>query len=300
MVMEHTELRITGLDITRPGALEQIRSYFRDDRDIGAYALAYMNPLRINRGDFYQKFLDSSTYYFCSSGKRAGMVVLTKASNPLLQVFGAPTLIKSALKRIPVAKARYLATASPHHEEVLSQSYRLDNILRMSRMSLTPEHFIEGTYNFNDIELVRLHGKQIHDINNLYRESDGPYKYSSNAIDHGVYWGVRNRGQLVSISGTHVVSTVERIGIVGNVFTKHEFRSRGFAQMATSAVTRSLIDMGCHDVVLSVDPNNGPAVNAYKKLGFNLKSSIIESRLRSRPKFKVAQTLNRLGLNRWI
>ena len=60
MVIEHTELRITALDIARPGALEQIRSYFRDDRDIGAYALAYMNPLRINRGDFYQKFLNSS------------------------------------------------------------------------------------------------------------------------------------------------------------------------------------------------------------------------------------------------
>ena len=300
MLEEHTKLAINRLDITRSEALEKVRNYFRGDRDAGAYALAYMNPLRTNRGDFDPKLLNPSVYYFCSNGKQDGLVVLTKASNSLLQVFGDPNLIKSAIKRIPVANARYLATASPHHEEVLGQSYRMDNILRMSRMSIVPEHFVEDRYHFGDAELVRLHGNKIREINDLYHESDGPYQYSANAIDHGVYWGVRNRGQLVSIAGTHVISIVERIGVVGNVFTKHRFRSRGYAQMVTSAVVRSLMDMGCHDVVLSVDLTNTAAVNAYKKLGFNLKSSVIESRLRGRPKFKVAYTLNRLGLNRWV
>jgi predicted GNAT family acetyltransferase len=92
---------------------------------------------------------------------------------------------------------------------------------------------------------------------------------------------------LAAIAGTHVISEKEEVAVVGNVYTHPSTRGLGFAQVTTSAVTSSLLAIGCTEVVLTVDPQNMPAVSAYKKLGFNLKSEVIEGRLSSRPFYRV-------------
>jgi ribosomal protein S18 acetylase RimI-like enzyme len=72
------------------------------------------------------------------------------------------------------------------------------------------------------------------------------------------------------------VSRQERIAVVGNVFTHPGYRGRGFATAATSAVTEVLLEY-CDHVVLTVDPNNAPAVSAYARLGYREVCQLVEA-----------------------
>ena len=52
-----------------------------------------------------------------------------------------------------------------------------------------------------------------------------------------------------------------------------------------------------NEVVLTVDPENIPAVSAYKRLGFNLKSEVIEGRLSSRRFYQVRKLFRKAKRN---
>ena len=135
--------------------------------------------------------------------------------------------------------------------------------------------------------LRRLRPEDIEEINLLYRTGPGLNQYPARVVNEGIYWGVRKSGLLVAIAGTHVISEKEEVAVVGNVYTHPSARGLGLAQVTTSAVTSSLLAIGCTEVVLTVDPQNMPAVSAYKKLGFNLKSEVIEGRLSRRRFYRI-------------
>ena len=64
--------------------------------------------------------------------------------------------------------------------------------------------------------------------------------------------------------------------LLGNVFTHPDHRGQGHATNATSAVTTELLRT-TDEVVLSVDPQNTPAVRAYLKLGYQEVGPIVEA-----------------------
>ena len=53
----------------------------------------------------------------------------------------------------------------------------------------------------------------------------------------------------------------------GNVLTQIDYRGRGFATAVTGAVTADLLRT-CDQVVLNVRSDNPPALNAYRRLGY--------------------------------
>jgi predicted GNAT family acetyltransferase len=71
----------------------------------------------------------------------------------------------------------------------------------------------------------------------------------------------------VSAAGTHVVSPSARLAVVGNVLTHANYRGRGFAAAVTGAVTAELLRF-CDQVVLNVRSDNPPALQAYRRLGY--------------------------------
>ena len=58
-----------------------------------------------------------------------------------------------------------------------------------------------------------------------------------------------------------------RLAAVGNVMTHRDFRNRGYAKVATGAVTQELLRF-CDQVVLNVRSDNPPALAAYRALGY--------------------------------
>lgn len=64
--------------------------------------------------------------------------------------------------------------------------------------------------------------------------------------------------------------------MVGNVFTHPRYRGGGLATIATSAVTRALLQH-CDLVALTVEANNAPALAVYDKLGYRQVCTLYET-----------------------
>ena len=58
-------------------------------------------------------------------------------------------------------------------------------------------------------------------------------------------------------------------------------------------MTRELLERGCSEVVLTVDPRNAPAVRAYTRLGYVFGSEVIEAQLTRRDTLGVLPLLRR-------
>ena len=140
-------------------------------------------------------------------------------------------------------------------------SYRIDPGPQMVRMWVD-----RTTFRPYPSEVRRLLPVEIGDLNRLYQLGFASWLPSS-AIADGVYYGMRVGGRLVAAAGTHVISHEARLAVVGNVLTHVDFRGRGFATATTGAVTADLLRT-CDQVVLNVRADNPPALQAYRRLGY--------------------------------
>jgi predicted GNAT family acetyltransferase len=118
------------------------------------------------------------------------------------------------------------------------------------------------------VEVVRrLVEADAADLNRLYAIEEDGLRYSGRQVVEGVYYGAHNRGRLVAAAGTHIFSSREGVGVIGNVFTHPDFRGRGFGSAVTAAVAAHLLKT-CDLIVLNVDPANRTARHIYDNLGF--------------------------------
>jgi len=81
------------------------------------------------------------------------------------------------------------------------------------------------------------------------------------------YYGVIEDGEIVSTSATCI--RLPEVHVICDVYTRPEFRGRGYAKAASSAVTRRAIESGAR-AVLSVEVNNEPALKLYRGLGYGV------------------------------
>jgi RimJ/RimL family protein N-acetyltransferase len=143
----------------------------------------------------------------------------------------------------------------------IETAYRVDAGPSMVRMWVDRAHFHPYP-----ATVQRLLPVEIGDLNRLYQLGFASW-LPSTAIGEGVYYGLRVNGQLVSAAGTHVISQAAGLAVVGNVLTHIDYRGRGFATAVTGAVTADLLRT-CDEVVLNVRADNPPALNAYRRLGY--------------------------------
>lgn len=177
-----------------------------------------------------------------------------------LFVMGDPDGVAAVLRDLIRPRAAYVAALSEHLPRI-EPLYRIDPGPQMVRM------WVDGsTFRPAPGTVQRLHPADIGDLNRLYNLGFTSW-LPSEAIGHGVYFGIRAGRQLVAAAGTHVVSADSRLSVVGNVMTLREYRGRGYAKMTTSAVTEELLRTS-DQVVLNVRADNPPALSAYRSLGY--------------------------------
>lgn len=83
----------------------------------------------------------------------------------------------------------------------------------------------------------------------------------------GPYLGVRRKGELVAMAGTHTCSAAERVAVLGNIATHPQHRKQGLAAAVTAVLCRHLA--GSADLIgLTVNVENIPAIRCYAGLGF--------------------------------
>lgn len=263
------ELRAPGL----------VRPFLEADRPYAAYAIAQLEPRR---------FIHCR--WFSASGP-SGQALLLHSRGGLGQALfatGDPAALDAALSLHPGPRFTF-GSLRLEHRPVIETYFFLTRPQEMLRMSVTPQ-----TFKAAPGPAVRLFGRDIAAINRLYSAEGGQATYRAQHIDDGLYFGAVEDGRLVSIAGTHVISTAEGVAVVGNVFTHPRYRNRGLAKAVTSAVTEELL-RSCPLVVLTVEAGNEPAVRTYRSLGYETYCALHESPLIRKEPFGVLSLARRLA-----
>ncbi|MQC17314.1 MAG: GNAT family N-acetyltransferase [Chloroflexi bacterium] len=266
--MERCESRLAaGYRITREANPRILESRLADDRPLAAYALGHLEPELIGRAEFWT----------ADGPEGAATVMHAKALGLVTVTIGDPVAVGVILALHPGHRLGYLTTGSPDHIAVIARTHEVEDTLPMQRMSVTPLTFQDAPG-----EVRRLRGRDAGRVNSLYSVEGGGTRYPADVIERAIYYGAFDGDRLTAVAGTHIVSPHQSIAVVGNVFTHPGYRGRGLATRVTGAVTRELLDRGCLEVVLTVAPENTPAVAAYSRLGYRQGSAVVEARLQRR------------------
>ncbi len=249
---------------------DRLRQILDPHRLFAAYALAQLEPDAFPHSQWWLSRRESAASLVCHSRAGLGDATFT---------LGDPEGVAAILSIHP-GQYQTFATAKPEHMAALEEAYTLAGARVMQRMHVSRDSF-QPTPAEAEGNVIRLRGHQVRTLNRLYSSEGGPTSYQAHHVDDGCYYGVVEGGRLVAVAGTHAVSPSHGIAVVGNVFTHPQHRGRGFATLATSAATAELLQT-CSDVVLSVDPDNRPAIRAYEALGYVNTGEIVEAAARRR------------------
>jgi ribosomal protein S18 acetylase RimI-like enzyme len=239
---------------------DEIRWLLEPRRAYAAYALGQLEPLLFSLSRWWQACGDAGWGLLLHS--RGGL------GNALF-VLGETSAVEALLSLHPGPRQTFI-TCEPHHLATVERFFVLTQRQVMLRMTVTP-----ATFRRFPGSVRRLCGADVRLVNRLYRTDGAPAFYLREHIESGVYYGAFDGPHLVAVAGTHVVSPEQGIAVVGNVYTHPAYRNQGLAKATTSAVTEAVLKR-CHEVVLSVDPGNAPAVAAYRALGYQEAHRLIE------------------------
>jgi len=266
--MERSDARLaTGYRVARESNPRILESRLSEDRPLAAYALGHLEP----------ELLEHAEFWTADGADGSATVLHAKALGLVTVTLGDPAAVGVILALHPGHRFGYLTTGSPEHIAVIARTHQVDDTLPMQRMSTSALTFRDAPG-----EVRRLWGHDAARINQLYSLEGSVTRYPAATIDRAIYFGAFDGDRLTAVAGTHIVSPNQSIAVVGNVFTHPGYRGRGLATRVTGAVTRELLDRGCAEVVLTVAPENRPAVAAYSRLGYRQGSAVVEARLQRR------------------
>ena len=249
------------VEVSQADDRDALAERLQPDRYNAAYALAQLDDDAWQDAEFFICRTPNGDATLCHS--RGGLGYATTLTGPA-------DGIEAMLLLHPGFPSTF-AISNPHHCEALESVYTFRHISRMMRMLVTRDSFRP-----NNRAAQPMLGAHVDLLNRLYNAEGDPTHYRREHISDGCYWGVVDEERLVAVAGTHAIGRTHSIAILGNVFTHPRFRGRGHATTATSAVTAALLEQ-VDEVVLSVDPQNEPAIHAYRKLGYVQVGEIIEA-----------------------
>lgn len=229
-----------------------LRDFLERDRLYAAYAICDLEEREFAR-----------TRWGVAWDRDAPIAVVLEYNGPTPQplfAMGREDGIGVVLRDVIRPRVAYVA-APASVMPAIETAYRVDPGPSMVRMWVD-----RAMFRPYPATVQRLLPVEIGELNRLYQLGFASW-LASRAIADGVYYGLRVNGQLVASAGTHVVSPIARLAVVGNVLTHIDYRGRGFATAVTGAVTAELLRT-CDQVVLNVRSDNPPAINAYRRLGY--------------------------------
>lgn len=246
----------------------RIRALLEPRRIYAAYALGQLSPDLFPLVDCWR-----SVEF---TGGEGGVAIYSRGGlGDAMFSMGEPEALAAVLSLHPGPRQNY-ATCEPRHLDLMRRLYSFSSERPMLRMGVTAKVFRRPPEPAGHVSVRRLLSGDARLLNRLYNSEGTPTYYSGQVIESGCYFGVIVDGRLVAVAGTHVVTPEEGIAVVGNVFTHPRWRGHGYARLATGATTEFLLRR-CRDIVLTVDPDNTPAVRAYERLGYRTDCRLIEA-----------------------
>jgi len=231
----------------------QILAYLETDRLYTAYAIGDLEP---------GLFEDCAWAGAWQSGVQQALVLHYRGLSPAALFLAGTTGGLRAILQDKLRPETVYLTCRPERVPLAREFYDWPGPVPMWRMVLRPEAFRPVAAN-----CARLAATDAVRLAALY-DLGGGLAFSPAQIEQGVFCGIWEQGELVSVGGTHLVSPTYSVAAVGNLFTRPDHRGRGHGTAATSAVVEELLRQGIRDVVLNVAQANRGAVRIYERLGF--------------------------------
>ncbi len=227
-----------------------LRRLLAHDRTWNAYAIADLDPVH---DEFTDWFLDNDSVLLRYRGLEPDLIFAS----------GDPTIIETLISELPPGSYQYALK-----EEVLNavlKRFSVDGSMPMWRMALKSD---PSTLVMPD-EVRALSIEDLPNIECLMADhEDRPDSFIPAQLESGLFFGVYESEDLISMAGVHVCSEISSVAAVGNVFTHPERRGKGFGTLASTAVTTRLLARGIRTIVLNVSQENVRAIRSYSKIGF--------------------------------
>lgn len=243
-----------------------IRTILHSDPAWSVYAL----------GDLQPGFFEQCAWYTVHAEAPTLILIYRGCSPPILFAMGDPGAVAAILEESgsePVLSLQVRPGIIP----VLSGRFRITASKAMWRMTVTP-----GTFRpvpFGDAGQLTI--ADLPSLERLYLDghatSESPDFFFPAMLDQGVFFGVKENGELVAAAGTHLVAAAESVAAVGNVYTRRDRRGRGLAACVTSAVVGELRRRNIFTIGLNVFQQNPVAIRLYESLGFVKHCEFVEA-----------------------
>lgn len=246
-----------------------IRRILEADRLWAVYALADLEP------GFFKH-----TRWFSSAGEGPGVALIYSGFGvPVLITIGKVEEFRAILDEVEATlnPPQLYIVVQPEIIPLLRERYELSQEKAMQRMVLDPTRYQSGVMD----GVVELGPAHLEAVRRLYADGEtsgeAPDWFMPEMLVHGVYYGVREAGELVAVAGTHVVSVSEGVGCIGNIYTRRDRRGRGFGTQVTAAVTARLLSVKLETIALNVGADNVSAIRVYERLGFRRHCGFVEA-----------------------
>ncbi len=258
------------------------------DRDrIEEYLNSHPGLFVYSLGDLDDDFWPHTTWFGAvDNGKiRAICLIFTMYETPLVQAISEPEnkeihgLLSAIASKMPdTARIHFTSSAVG----ALAETCELSDLVSGWKMALQVRSKLANA-DFSGVR--RLGIDDVSALQDLYesvhQNSTGSHLFVPSMLDVGPHFGVKVNGQIISAAGVHVYSPRFGVAAVANVATHPEYRGRGLAKAVTAHLCRELITDVEH-IGLNVEGNNGPALQAYKRIGFEPLTEFFAANLQRR------------------
>lgn len=245
--------------------------YFRQDIFLHLYDL----------GDLDDFYWPRTVYFGFQTEKAVDKVSLLYRSEalPILLALSNDVYDKDYVNQlIQFLPAQFYAHLSPGLEKVFSEAYTITDHGGHYKMGLMDYSQIEN----NTVKNTHLLSENdLEEIKDLYNISYPGNSFDPRMLSTRQYFGCRKSGNLLSIGGVHVYSTVYQVAALGNITTHPEYRNQGLGRAVTTKLCHSLREKV--DVIgLNVKQENKAALSLYCSLGFKILAEYGEFTLKKR------------------
>ena len=229
-----------------------------------SFALADLEPP-------FRDYSQFATAYQDESNQHAACLILRHPIiGHLLSPFGAEEGVAAIFDHVSLPEYPIIQ-AQEMHLSVLEGYYRPEtNWKTLLRMAVPPNSMLHLKYvpHLSSHQLVKpLSITDLPALNFFYTQHSENI-FSPDLFAHAMFFGVYEGERIIAAGGTHVLSPVHKVAVIGNILTAPEARGRGYATAITATLVSTLFEQSYSTVVLNVFEDNYNAIRIYERLGF--------------------------------
>lgn len=192
---------------------------------------------------------------------------------------GESAFASALIEKYALEAQRKLTIVTPNEHIILPKGYEYVEVpVTETRYAITPDtfdpNFIEGGIEVANLTAEYEAGKYtiIDEIESLFNKGDDAQNtvFDPNRITKGKlpYFGIREEGQLVAVTGSHGLIPDRGIALIGDVYTAPPFRQRGYATQTSATLLQYFFDHGFTRIVADIQNEKRWNKTAQRQLGF--------------------------------